>query len=271
MDFSRSSVGVAAAATLIVAVLVAPLTGAGVAGAQTTSELSGRVTDRSTGRPIPKADIIVLATTRSATTDSAGRYLITGMLPGMYRMVVRAANFPALQLSIAITDVRRTDRSIVLDSTASGRLAAAQSLPPIGVTAEAYSVPLRLVDFERRRHTGRGQYLTEKEILQLNAYNLADAVKGLRGVTYECGGGLGCFIRMTRAPMRCLPEYIVDDHVQNDFGPHTPIRDIVGVEVYTGPSEVPGEYAGRNSGCGVVVIWTRAGPEKRPDPDKKKP
>lgn len=250
------------------AVLAAPLTGA---GAQATSELSGRVTDRSTGKPIPNADVIVLATTRSATTDSSGRYLITGMLPGMYRMVVRAPNFPALQLRVAINGDNRTERSVALDSTAFGRLAAAQSLPAVGVTAEANDVPLRLMDFERRRHTGRGQYLTEKEILQLNAYNLADAVKGLRGVTYECGGGLGCFIRMTRAPMRCLPEYIVDDHVQNDFGPYTPIRDIVGVEVYTGPAEVPGEYAGRNSGCGVVVIWTRAGPEKRSNPDKKKP
>jgi hypothetical protein len=64
--------------------------------------------------------------------------------------------------------------------------------------------------------------------------------------------------------MRCLPEFIVDDHVMNDFGPLTPIRDIVGLEVYTGPSEVPGEYAGRNAGCGVVVIWTRSGPTKKP-------
>jgi Carboxypeptidase regulatory-like domain len=239
------------------------LIGAGNASAQATSELSGRVTDRSTGKPIAKADVIVLSTTRATTTDSAGRYLLTGMLPGMYRMVVRATNYPALQLSVAITEGKQTDRPVALDSTAMGRLAAAQSLPPVGVTAAANNVPFRLVDFERRRHTGRGQYLTEDQIIQLNAYNLPDAVKGMRGVTYECGGGGGCYIRMTRAPMRCLPEYIVDDHVQNDFGPYTPIRDIVGVEVYTGAAEVPGEYAGRNAGCGVVVIWTRSGPDKR--------
>jgi hypothetical protein len=69
---------------------------------------------------------------------------------------------------------------------------------------------------------------------------------------------------MSNAPMRCLPEYVVDNQVMNDFGPSTPIRDIIGLEVYTGPSEVPGEYAGRYAGCGVVVIWTRSGPTRKP-------
>ena len=67
---------------------------------------------------------------------------------------------------------------------------------------------------------------------------------------------------MARAPMRCMPEFIVDDQVMNDFGPVTPIRDIIALELYTGPAEVPGEYAGRNAGCGVVVIWTRSGPTR---------
>ena len=81
----------------------------------------------------------------------------------------------------------------------------------------------------------------------------------------ECSGGAqGCQIRMVRAPMRCLPEYIVDDNVDNTFGPTVPVRDIEGLEVYTGAADVPGEYAGRNAGCGVIVIWTRSGPPRRP-------
>ena len=67
---------------------------------------------------------------------------------------------------------------------------------------------------------------------------------------------------MARAPMRCHPEYIIDERVDNTFGPDTPIRDIEGIEVYTGPSDVPGEFAGRNAGCGVIVVWTRSGPSR---------
>jgi hypothetical protein len=176
---------------------------------------------------------------------------------------VRAPSFPAIQVIVELTEGQQAERPVLLDSTAFGRLAAAQSLPAVGVTAPAPVLSYRLVGFERRRVNGRGQYMTEDEILRTGAYTLADAVKGKRGVTYECGGGGGCYVRMARAPMQCLPEYIVDDQVMNDFGPSTPIRDIIAIEIYTGPTELPGEYSGRNGGCGVVVIWTRSGPPRR--------
>jgi hypothetical protein len=131
------------------------------------------------------------------------------------------------------------------------------------VTAPETPNNYRLVDFERRRQTGRGQYLTEDQIVKSGAYTVADAVKNMRGVIYECGGGGPCYVRMATAPMRCTPEYIVDDQVMNDFGPSTPIRDVIGLEVYTGPADVPGEYAGRFAGCGVIVIWTRSGPTRK--------
>jgi hypothetical protein len=182
---------------------------------------------------------------------------------GPHQLLIRAAHFPVRHVLIQITPGEPAVREIALDSTASGRLAAAQALPSVDVSATAPTRNYRLVGFERRRGNGRGQYLTEDDILKTGAYSLPDAVKNLRGVTYECGGGGGCFIRMARAPMQCTPEYIIDDQVMNDFGPLTPIRDIVAIEVYTGPTELPGEYSGRNGGCGVVVVWTRSGPPRK--------
>lgn len=35
--------------------------------------------------------------------------------------------------------------------------------------------------------------------------------------------------------------------------------DIIAVEVYRGPAEVPGQYLDSNAQCGVVLIWTRRG------------
>ena len=78
-----------------------------------------------------------------------------------------------------------------------------------------------------------------------------------------CGNVTASAIRMARAPMRCPPDYIVDERNDNFFGPNTPIRDIEAIEVYTGPSDVPGEFSGRTAGCGVIVIWTRSGPSRR--------
>jgi hypothetical protein len=237
-------------------VVAAPLRG------QQGATLGGLVTDRSTGKGIVGAVITLRSGNQSVASDSSGRYVFSGLPAGAANVVIRATGFPALQLVVTLVAGETTERVIQLDSTQSGRLAAAQALPPVSVTAPATVVSYRLVDFERRRQTGRGQYLTEEDIIKSGAYNVADAVKNMRGVLYECGGGGGCRIRMARAPMRCMPEFIVDDQVMNDFGPLTPIRDIIALELYTGPAEVPGEYAGRNAGCGVVVIWTRSGPTR---------
>jgi hypothetical protein len=35
------------------------------------------------------------------------------------------------------------------------------------------------------------------------------------------------------------------------------LRDVEAVEVYRGAAEVPTEYRGSTSACGVVLLWTR--------------
>ena len=225
------------------------------------ARMTGRVVDKATGAPVAKAEIILLGDRRSVVSDSAGRYLFDDVPSGLVRFVVRAPGFPATTLSVALAHNESMARSIELDSSSAGR-SAAQRLPGVAIEGKASRGP-RYVDFEHHMATGRGQYLTREEIEKYNYSTLQDAVRNMRGVNVDCGGGLGCFIRMSRAPMQCKPDYVVDGTVNNSFGPSTAIRDIEGIEVYTGPSEVPGEFAGRNAGCGVVVIWTKAGPPRK--------
>ena len=240
------------------------------AAGQEGAALVGAVTDRSTGKPVASAQIIYLRDSRAVTSDSLGKYTFKGLAGGVAQLIVRATNFPAQQIIIELTAGQETVRPIVLDSTAFGRLAAAQTLPAVAVTAEAAADNYRLVDFERRRHTGHGQYRDEGDLVKSGAYSLQDAVIAMRGVDMDCSksnaANSNCKIHMVRAPASCQPEYVVDGRADNDFGPLTPIRDIVALEVYTGPSDVPGEFAGRNSGCGVVVIWTRSGPTRKRKP-----
>ena len=54
---------------------------------------------------------------------------------------------------------------------------------------------------------------------------------------------------MVRAPNGCQPEYVVDGRVDNMFGGVTPVRDIVALEIYTGPSDVPGSSRGPTPGA----------------------
>src|SRR5256885_8674436 len=203
------------------------LLGSAALRAQESATLRGVVTDKSSGKAVVDAQIIMLEDTRSASSDSSGRYEISGLRPGASKLVVRAVGFPPLRVDVELIAGKTTDRAIQLDSTDAGRLASAQSLPAVSVSAPATPFNYRLADFERRRQTGRGQYLTEDEITKSGAYNIADAVKTMRGVNYECGGGAGCYVRMGRAPKRILPEFIVDGQVKKDFGQVTHIHDLL--------------------------------------------
>ena len=256
--------------------LAALSTAANVASAQRGSgRLVGLIVDTHTGNGVAQAVIVQLGDNRIATTDSTGLFKFDSLPMGIVRFMVRAPGFPSARLVVALTVGEYMERRVELDSTAAAaallraaapaRSAGGQPLPLVSVEAKASLGP-RFANFERRRATGAGHYITRDEIEKGQFSSLQDIARIVRGVNVECGGGAGCAIRMARAPMRCSPEYIVDDNVDNIFGPTVPVRDIEALEFYTGPADVPGEYAGRNAGCGVIVIWTRSGP---PKPRKK--
>ncbi len=244
---------------LLCAALLLPLS---VQAQRGSSMIFGVVVNRATQAPITNADIVQTGSGRTVKSDSLGYYRFDNLSAGIVRFSVRASGFHLGQFTYALANGEHMERDIELDSTSvvlSNK--PAQQLPEVAVEAAA-SMGRRFADFERRKATGRGHYLTRAQIEQKGANDLPNALRDLRGVTMDCGG-TSCYVRMVRAPSRCQPEYIVDERVDNMFGPYVPIRDIEAIEVYTGPSDVPGEFAGTNAGCGVIVIWTRSGPPRR--------
>jgi len=245
-------------ALLALACAAAPLR---MSAAQIPAVLTGRVVDRASAASVPGATVAIIGSTRSVVTDSAGRFRFDGFPVGSTRILVRGFPYRPAELTVAASENGTVRMTIELDS--SDAKTEAPTLPTVTVNAEPQASNYRLVDFNRRRITGRGQYLTDEQIKRSGAASLPDATRGMRGVEMTCGGNEWCHIHMVRAPKNCSPDYVVDGHVDNMFGPTTPIRDIVGLEVYTGPSDVPGEFAGTTAGCGVIVMWTRSGAEPR--------
>jgi hypothetical protein len=232
----------------------------GARAQKSDATLTGTIVDKASRAPLVSVELIFVGDSRSVLSDSAGRYMFDSLPSGVVRFVVRATGYPVTQLAVALTPGERMARLIELDSSSAGR-SVAQQLPRVSIAAPA-PVNRRLVDFERRRLTGQGQYITREQIDRAGYNNLQDAVRNLRGVEEDCSGD-NCHIHMARAPLKCKPEYIVDERVDPYFGPTIAIRDIEAIEVYTGASEVPGEFAGSNAGCGVIVIWTKSGPPRK--------
>jgi carboxypeptidase family protein len=232
-----------------------------LATAQAPAVLSGRVVDRASAASVVGATVSLIGTTRTVATDSVGRFRFDAFPVGSSRILVRSFPYRPFELTVTASSNDIVRVTIELDS--SGAKAEPRNLPAVTVSAEPQASNYRLTDFNRRRITGRGQYLTDEQITRSGAASLSDATRGMRGVEMTCNGNEWCQIHMVRAPKNCSPQFVVDGRVDNMFGPTTPIRDIVGLEVYTGPSDVPGEFAGTSAGCGVIVMWTRSGAEPR--------
>ncbi len=246
----------------VLRILVGILLAAPWARAQSNrATLSGTIVDKVSGAPLAKVEIILTGNSRTVVSDSVGDFRFDSLPSGLVRFLVRAAGYPITPLVVALVPGEHMARTVELDSSSAAG-GSAQSLPRVSVAAPP-AVDRRLVDFERRRVTGQGQYITREQIDAAGYANLQDAMRSLRGVEVHCGGGSGCFIQMTRAPMQCKPEYIVDERVDPYFGPTIPIKDIAALEIYTGASDVPGEFAGRSAGCGVIAIWTKSGPARK--------
>ena len=229
----------------------------------TLARISGRVTDKLSRAGVPRAELLLVAEERVIETDSTGGFTIPGVAAGEVHLLIRAPHYPRTEVVVRVAPGDDVELPIELDATAT--TGAPQRLATVAVTEKAPLTNYRLADFERRRRTGLGQYLTEEELRASGAANLQDATRGMRGLTLHCGGTeyVGCRIQVVRAKVNCLPEYVVDGQFDNVFGPLTPIGDIIAVEVYTGAADVPGEFAGTHAGCGVIALWTRSGPARR--------
>lgn len=241
-----------------------------VAAQQSPARLNGVVVDAVTSQPLNGVRVTLGASGRFVTSDSIGRFELSGIPSGITRIFFSLERYPVVSVLLAFAPGEVMVQRFELDSTPeppstepAPPARPAPVLDPVTVVAEP-SRGVRYADFERRLRTGRGQYVTRTQIEEGSYSRLTDALRMLRGVTIDCGGVRGCIARMTRAPLNCLPEYVIDGTVDNFFGPSVAIGDIEGIEVYTGATDVPGEFAGRNAGCGVVVIWTRAGPGRKP-------
>ncbi|MEY4608234.1 MAG: hypothetical protein RL625_451 [Gemmatimonadota bacterium] len=264
MLFPRLRFPHAALVALVALVSLLGATGGRLAAQGAFATLKGVVTDAATQQPVTGVRVIIAATGRYATTDSIGVFELKEIPSGVIRFFFTAPGYPRTSVVLALakgeTMVQRFELEAVTAEVAAGDSSSrVQRLPATEVTAEP-SRGVRYEDFERRLKTGRGQYVT-REVIEERAYNnLVDAVRGLRGVAIECGGSRGCLVRMARSLPGCYPQYIVDGRPDNFFGPNVAVRDIEGIEVYSGASDVPGEFAGTDAGCGVVAIWTRNGP-----------
>jgi hypothetical protein len=210
--------------------------------------------------PVSDAEVLVPALRVRRRTDPIGRLLLSAIPAGDYVVVARRFGFlpdsqrthiPATDTEVTVTFHLRTSAH-VLD------------------TARIESKALRdkMVDFERRRASGRGTFITRDDIEQRNPLTLADLLRTVRGLTIRTSG-VRTEIRFVRANSRtdgvdCPPELVLDGVRTFDATvDEVDLGEVEGIELYRGLGQIPAEYLSRTAGCGVVIIWTRS-PSRMP-------
>ena len=215
--------------------------------------VAGQVVDRHSHEPIHAGQVVVLGTPVTATTDSSGRFALSALTPGTYALEVHAVGYTPVTWLATIEARHLLRHDFELDPLP-------VELPEVVVKGRTPLAERRFADFDRRRHSGMGHFLTQEQIERSGVTSLVDVLVTVRGVEQVCLSN-DCTAKMVRSPPGCYPQYYLDGRESSAyFARLTPPRDVKGVEIYRGSSETPGEFEGSNSGCGVIAIWTKSSP-----------
>jgi hypothetical protein len=229
------------------------------AAALAPATLIGRVTD-SIGAGLVGAEITLLHSDRVHTiTSDSGDFRITGLEPGTVVFNVRRIGFEAASFTAVLKPGRTHRANFALTATA-------LALPTVAVSDTATHTHW-LDQFERRRSSARGTFITRADIDKKSARTGTDIVRTVPGIRLVAlRGGVGYQVVMTRGGggRTCYPTMFVHglpySGILDDFA----ADDIEALEVYVGISEIPTELDKNGRGyCGAIVIWTRD-PNKRP-------
>lgn len=235
---------------------VALLLAAGTLDAQTrrTGTFTGVVLDTN-GVPVPDVEVAVTKASRTARTDSSGKFIL-GLVPvGSYDVVFRRVAYAPMVFTIEISQGDTTEAEVKMN-------AVPQQMTTIRVEDKVTPHP-RLAEFESRRRSGFGHFITREQIEKRNPHIMSDMFRTLPGTKFlPVGPNRQVVLRFVRAERGrdCPPTYFIDGILANGYNlDDMSVSDVEAVEVYAGLSTLPAQFAKArdNLPCGTVAIWTR--------------
>lgn len=221
-----------------------------------SATLVGMVRD-SAGHPVPGVEVWLRGTDLYTLTADNGGFRLPGAPPGAVKVSVRRMGFEPTTIDLRL-------RSGQIDSLVVSLTMVATSLTGMTVEEESRSKRL-LAGFWERRSRGFGHYFTREEIEAKNTLDFTDIVRMTPGVSILTVNGRKSirFSRSVGIRGDCPPQYWVDGmRIENATPDEFPPGDVEALEVYSGISTIPPQFAPKTftigvKTCGAIVIWTR--------------
>lgn len=215
--------------------------------------LIGRVTDIA-GVGLAGAEISLHQSDNAhVVSGDSGEFRFPGIPAGTRVFNVRRLGYEPASFT-AVLKAGKTHRA-TLALTPS-----ALALPTVAVADTALKTHW-LDQFERRRSSARGTFITRADIEKKGARSGTDIVRTVPGIRLtSLRGGAGNQVTMTRGAgaRACIPTMFVHGMPYSGMLDDFAADDIEALEVYVGISEIPPELDKNGKGiCGAIVVWTR--------------
>jgi hypothetical protein len=216
-------------------------------------------------RRSPLAGVEIRSGSRAVLTGADGRFVLDGLIAGPRQFVARRVGYAPESLSVNFDPIRADTLEFVMRP-------AVTELDRLDVV-DAPLISPRLQGFESRRaRKNGGQFVTRETIERQMPQVTSDLLRRLLGVRIVDSMGVQLPVS-TRGPKPtltsrnvpnapCVLRVAVDGQLKEPYFPMNTITvaDVHGIEVYSGPANLPPEFGGsrRDAGCGLIMIWTRS-------------
>ena len=222
------------------------------AGGRTTARLSGTVVDLQTLSPVPAARILLVhpasqAHVAAAESDSAGAFALPPAPYGAYLFRVERIGYKPLLDTVSLPVHEGEDLTVRM-------VPEALDLEPI-VVRVARTTAYYMRDFETRRVSGSGMFITRDQIERRRARSTSELLQSLGGVrvVYGTRGEASLFVRGTCRPIMYVDGVAIHQAVSIDLAAVP--DDIEGIEIHS-MATIPPQYASFSS-CAAILVWTR--------------
>jgi hypothetical protein len=205
-----------------------------------------------------------------AASGADGSFSFT-VRPGRYYIRVSLLGYKTAETSV----LNVTDATIRVDVALQDSV-----ISVTGVTAAAAARSRRLesIGLYERMRDGRGAYILRDEIEKRHAERISQLVIGRAGLrVQQVARGASSGITRGDLVMRggmtagmrsqyCFPRIYLDGVLARPSSTSAPTltldeiakpEEIEGIEIYRSSSQVPPQFSGADSSCGVVLVWTR--------------
>lgn len=224
--------------------------------------ITGLVRDADS-RPVAGADVVAKPGDHRTRTDSAGRFVLSGLSPDNYSVRARKLGYAPENWDVKLAKSGTVDISIVLELRPA-------FLDTMTVTADRECPELTIEAFLCRKHRPGGTYLDYNDIDDKDVTFVGEVFRDVPGIRVDFRiGAYGPVYSLHTARVSGCINSLVDGRIVTPANPIPDLtRNLVALEVYTRPDSVPkalerytwpkGDLSSTGR-CTLIVYWTNRG------------